>query len=212
MVKPIGILGGTFDPVHNGHIRMAIECYERLGLEEVRLIPLHAPPHRHEPAASPEQRYKMLELATENLEGLTVDDCELNKGGISYTIDTVHMIRKKFNGTSLCLLMGADAFNSMHTWYQWKDLLNVVHIVIAERPGNVTKPDNPELQDLLVSRHTGNLSDLYDSPCGMIFEIVMPLLDISSTRIRNIFVSKKNPAMLLPGNVIEYIIANHIYS
>ena len=212
MNRPIGILGGTFDPVHNGHIRMAIECYERLGLEEVRLIPLHAPPHRREPAASPEQRYQMLELATVKLDGLVVDNCELKKGGISYTVDTVHMIRKKFKETSLCLLMGADAFNSMHTWYQWKDLLNFVHIVIAERPGNVTNPDNPELRDLLVSRRTGNLSGLYDSPSGKIFEIVMPLLDISSTRIRDIFSSKKNPAMLLPENVLEYITANHIYS
>lgn len=212
MTGPIGILGGTFDPVHNGHLRMAIECYERLGLEEVRLVPLHTPPHRREPAASPQQRYQMLELATVKLDGLTVDNCELDKGGISYTVDTVRMMRKKFKKTSLFLLMGADAFNSMHTWYQWTDLLNFVHIVIAERSGNVTNPDNPELRDLLVARRTGNLSGLYDSPSGKIFEIVMPLLDISSTRIRDIFSSKKNPAMLLPENVIEYIIANHIYS
>ena len=212
MSRPIGILGGTFDPVHNGHIRMAIECYERLGLEEVRLVPLHTPPHRHEPAASPEHRYKMLEMAMEKLDGLVVDDCELIKGGVSYTIETVRMMRKKFNGTSLCLLMGADAFNTMHTWYQWKDLLNLVHIVIAERPGSFTSPDNAELQDLLVANQTCNLSNLYDSPSGKIFQIAMPLLDISSTQVRNIFLSKKNPAMLLPENIIEYIESSHIYS
>lgn len=212
MARPIGILGGTFDPVHNGHIRMAIECYEKLELEEVRLIPLHTPPHRLEPAATPEQRYKMLEMATKKLDGLIVDDCELIKGGISYTIETIHMMRKKFNGTSLCLLMGADAFNSMHTWYQWKDLLTFVHIVIAERPGNATNPDYPDLKNLLVKHQTGIISNLYDLPFGKIFEITMPLLDISSTQIRNIFLTKKNPAMLLPENIIEYIEANHIYS
>lgn len=212
MAKPIGILGGTFDPVHNGHIRMAIECYERLDLEEVRLVPLHTPPHRSEPAASPEQRYKMLETATQKLDVLKVDDCELARGGISYTIETVKTMRKKFNRKSLCLLMGTDAFNSMYTWYQWKDLLNFVHIVIAERPGNIISPDNPELQDLLVSRQASNLTSLYDSPSGKIFEITIPLLDISSSQIRNIFLSKKNPAMLLPDNIIEYIETNHIYS
>lgn len=212
MTRPIGILGGTFDPVHNGHIRLAVECYERLDLEEVRLIPLHTPPHRQQPTASPEQRYKMLEMATEKIERLTVDDCELARGGISYTIETVKMMRKKFNGISLCLIMGTDAFNSMYTWYQWKDLLNFVHIVIAERPGNVSQPDNTGLQDFLISRQSGNLAELYDSPSGKIFVIAMPLLDISSTRIRDIFSAKKNPAMLLPDAVIEYIESNHIYS
>lgn len=212
MAKPIGILGGTFDPVHNGHIRMAIECYERLDLEEVRLIPLHTPPHRHEPAASPEQRYKMLEMATEKLDGLLADNCELVRGGISYTVETAQMMRSKFNGTSLCLLMGMDAFNYMHTWYQWKNLLDFVHIVIAERPGTVSQPDNSDLQDFLISHQSGNISDLYDSPSGKIFEIAMPLLDISSTRIRDIFSAHKNPAMLLPETIIEFIKANHIYS
>lgn len=211
-MKPIGILGGTFDPVHNGHIRLAVECYERLDLEEVRLIPLHTPPHRQQPTASPEQRYKMLEMATEKIERLNVDDCELARGGISYTIETVKMMREKSNGISLCLLMGTDAFNSMYTWYQWKDLLNFVHIVIAERPGNVSQPDNTGLQDFLISHQSGNLAELYDSPSGKIFVIAMPLLDISSTRIRDIFSAKKSPAMLLPDSVIEYIKSNHIYS
>lgn len=212
MAKPIGILGGTFDPVHNGHIRLAIECYERLGLEEVRLVPLHTPPHRREPTASPEQRYTMLEMATEKMNGLIIDNCELIKDGISYTIETAQMMRKKFYGTSLCLLMGTDAFNHIYTWFQWQDLLNFVHIVIAERPGNVSQPDNAGVQDFLISHESGNLSDLYDFPSGKIFRIAMPLLDISSTRIREIFSAKKNPAMLLPEAIIEYIEANHIYS
>ena len=211
-MKPVGILGGTFDPVHNGHIRLAVECYERLDLEEVRLVPLHTPPHRRQPTASPEQRYKMLEMATKKIGRLVVDDCELARGGISYTIETVKMMRKKFNGIPLCLLMGTDAFNSMYTWYQWQDLLNFVHIVIAERPGDVSQPGHTGLQDFLISHQSGNLADLYDSPSGKIFVIAMPLLDISSTRIRDIFSAKKNPVMLLPDTVIEYIESSHIYS
>jgi nicotinate-nucleotide adenylyltransferase len=212
MTKPIGILGGTFDPVHNGHIRMAIECYERLDLEEVRIIPLHTPPHRHQPAASPAQRFKMLDMATEKLDEITVDVCELEKGGVSYTIDTVRLMRERFRGSSLCLLMGMDAFNVMHTWRHWKELLDYVHIVIAERPGSLISPDNPDLKDLMDCHQTDSLSQLHDSPCGRIFKIAVPLLDISSTQIRDIFLTGRNPSMLLPENVIEYVKAGHIYS
>ncbi|MGH8120697.1 MAG: nicotinate (nicotinamide) nucleotide adenylyltransferase, partial [Gammaproteobacteria bacterium] len=134
-MKPIGILGGTFDPVHHGHLRLAIECCERLALAEVRLVPLRVPPHRKPPRASPEHRLAMLKLAAENKNNLIVDDSELRRKTISYTIDTVSTLRKSSGRTPLCLLLGTDAFNMLHTWHRWQALLDYVHVVIAERPG-----------------------------------------------------------------------------
>jgi nicotinate-nucleotide adenylyltransferase len=211
MTRPIGILGGTFDPVHHGHLRMALECYERLNLSEVRLIPLHTPPHRHLPVATPEQRLAMLELAISNLKGLTVDDCELRRKNISYTIDTLKMIRQQVNKMPICLLVGADAFKSLNTWHNWQDLLKQAHIVIAERPGSTIKPESTEMTDLLAQHGTSDLSQLHKLPYGRIYEINMPLLDISSTQIRDILHVKRNPDFLLPDEVIDFIYTNNIY-
>lgn len=211
MAKPIGILGGTFDPVHHGHLRMALECYERLDLREVRLIPLHTPPHRHLPVASPEQRLAMLEIATSNLRGLTVDDCELRRKNISYTIDTLKLIRQQVGNTPLCLLIGTDAFKTLDTWHHWQALLEQTHIVIAERPGSPVKPESSELAELLKQHGTGDMSQLHELPSGRIYEVIMPLLDISATRIRDIFHAKRNPAFLLPDEVIDFIYTNNIY-
>jgi len=211
MAKPIGILGGTFDPIHHGHLRMAIECYERIGLEEVRLIPLHTPPHRHPPIASPEQRLAMLEIATCDLHEILVDDCELRRNEVSYTINTVSSLRQSAGLTPLCLLMGADAFNYLHTWHRWHELLEHVHIVIARRSGNEIKPEVAELTGLLSKHSTDDVSLLHKTPAGRLFEIEMPLLDISATQIRDSFGENRNPAFLLPDSVINYINSNHIY-
>ena len=211
MTKPIGILGGTFDPVHHGHLRMAIECRERIDLEEVRLIPLHAPPHRQHPVALPEQRLAMLEIALRDLHGLIVDDCELRRNTVSYTIDTVSSLRQTAGTTPVCLLMGTDAFYTLHTWRRWQELLDFVHIVIAQRPGNRIKPEAAELSRILDKHSTSDISVLHKTPAGRIFEIHMPLLDISATQIRDIFSEKRNPSFLLPEGVIDYINSNHIY-
>ena len=211
MTRPIGILGGTFDPVHNGHLRMALECYERLDLGEVRLIPLHTPPHRYLPVATPEQRLAMLKLAISNRQGLTVDDCELRRKNISYTIDTLKLVRQQVNNTPICLLVGTDAFKTLNTWHNWQDLLKETHIVIAERPGSTIKPESTDLTVLLAQHSTSDMSLLHKLPSGRIYEITMPLLDISATQIRDIFRSKHNPDFLLPGEVIDFIYTNNIY-
>jgi nicotinate-nucleotide adenylyltransferase len=211
MTRPIGILGGTFDPVHHGHLRMALECYERLDLSEVRLIPLHTPPHRNLPVATPEQRLAMLELAINNLQGLTVDDCELHRQNISYTIDTLQLVRQKVGNTPLCLLIGTDAFKTLNTWHNWQALLEQTHIVIAERPGSPVKPESSELAELLKQHGTGEMSQLHEQPSGRIYEVFMPLLDISATQIRDIFHTKRNPDFLLPDEVIDFIYTNNIY-
>lgn len=209
--KPVGILGGTFDPIHHGHLRLAIECYERLDLGEVRFIPLNSPPHRNKPFASPEQRLAMLKLAIKNIHGLVIDEWELQRQEISYTIDTVKFAREKSGNTPICLLVGTDAFNTLHTWHDWKSLLDYVHIVIAERRGNQDRQQIPELIQLLANHKTDHADILKKEPAGKIFEIEIPLLDISATQIREILKIKGNPEFLLPGEVIRYIHNNNIY-
>ncbi|MBM2830675.1 MAG: nicotinic acid mononucleotide adenylyltransferase, partial [Gammaproteobacteria bacterium] len=173
-MKPIGILGGTFDPVHHGHLRLAMECYERLDLAEVRLMPLHTPPHRHLPHASPGQRLAMLEIAIEGIPGLIIDDCELNKNDVTYTIDTLSATRDWVGNRPVCLLLGLDAFNTLHTWRRWKSLLDYSHIVIADRPDNTGKQNIPELNALLNTHSVSDIESLHKTPAGKIHKLIVP--------------------------------------
>ena len=212
MAKPIGILGGTFDPVHNGHLRMAIECLERLALAEVRLIPLYAPPHRQPPRTAPEHRLAMLKIATAAMDNLKVDDRELQSKSISYTIDTVSALREQDKNTPLCLLMGADAFNTLHTWHRWQSLLDYVHLVIAERPGVTPMPEHAVLRTLLDQHAVNEVAAMHTLRSGKIFRLQIPWLDISSTRIRDMLRMQHQPAYLLPDGVIDYIHTHHLYA
>jgi len=210
-MKPIGILGGTFDPVHHGHLRLAMECYERLDLAEVRLMPLHTPPHRHLPHASPGQRLAMLEIAIEGIPGLIIDNCELNKNDVTYTIDTLSATRDGVGNRPVCLLMGMDAFNTLHTWRRWKSLLDYSHIVIADRPDNTGKQNIPELNALLDAHSVSDTEPLHKTPAGKIYKMIIPMLDISATQIRNIIASGMNTKFLLPDDVIKFIHNNNLY-
>ena len=133
--KMIGIFGGTFDPIHYGHLRSALEVKEIFGLTEVRLIPSAQPPHREQPAATALMRLQMLELAVKNQPGLIIDTRELNRSGVSYMVDTLKSLRKEFKDEPLLLFIGSDAFNNLKTWYQWQHLFDFAHIVVMTRPG-----------------------------------------------------------------------------
>lgn len=209
-MKPVGILGGTFDPVHHGHIRLAIEFLERLELVEVRLIPLNTPPHREPPVGSPAHRFKMLQIATGHLAGITVDDFELRKPSVSYTIDTVSNFRTKSGDTPVCLLMGIDAFMTIKQWHRWQELPEYVHIVIANRPGNIIDNFESFAADLGITV-TESPGRLHQAPSGQVCMLNIPMLDISSTQIRSIISSGKNPEGLLPTEVINYINTHRLY-
>jgi len=211
MAKPIGILGGTFDPVHHGHLRLAIECLERLKLGEVRLIPLHTPPHRAAPHAAPEQRLAMLRMAVRDMPGLTVDDSELSRGDVSYTIDTVAALRERIGEAPACLLMGRDAFMTLNTWRRWESLLDYVHIVIADRVNSESHHVVPELNDMLDAFSVSDAAALHRLPAGKIYRVLMPMLDISATQIRNIIRAGMSAKCLLPDAVVEFINANGLY-
>ena len=207
----IGILGGTFDPVHNGHLRLAIEFFERLNLEQLKLIPLHLPPHRDPPVANPEQRLAMLQLALENTEGIFIDECELRKDKTSYTIETITLVKNEIGDVPVCLLMGMDAFVKIHTWYRWNELLDLVHIAIADRPGNNINEYDQAVAELIKTHLTGHLSDLHETTAGKIIKLTVPMLDISATQIRNIIASDRSARGLLPDTVIAYINSKNLY-
>jgi nicotinate-nucleotide adenylyltransferase len=216
MTQPIGILGGTFDPVHNGHLHLATTFLKELDLAELRFIPLNNPPHRTPPQASPEQRLEMLELAVENQARLKVDDCELRRGEVSYTIDTLKDLRTKFVESPLCLLMGIENFKTLNTWHQWQSLLGYAHIVIANRPGSDDNINNEEIKSFMDIFITTSMEDLHQQAAGCIMKLDIPMLDISSTQIRNNFrsgsKSKLKSESLLPNKVLDFIQAHHLYN
>ncbi|MFQ5659011.1 MAG: nicotinate-nucleotide adenylyltransferase [Gammaproteobacteria bacterium] len=211
MLKPIGLLGGTFDPVHYGHLRMAMEVRQELDLAEVRLIPLHTAPHRNNPIASPEQRVVMLRLALEKVSGLLIDRCELQRGGISYSVDTVKACRQELGGRPLCLIMGMDAFQSLNSWHEWALLLNYVHVIVVDRPGNKTDFTHREIAQLFTKHSTEDPSVIRRTPAGRIHKLNIPMLDISATRIRRLLAVNRDVRYLLPDNVIEYIQQQGLY-
>lgn len=211
MTMPIGILGGTFDPVHFGHLRLALEVQQRLQLETVRLVPLYLPPHREAPAASAAQRLKMLQLAVADTGGLIVDDCELARKGTSYTIDTVRLLRERHPDRPLCLIVGMDAFRKLDTWRDWSALLDFVHLVIVDRAGQDLNIANPALAQLYTSHRTDDKAVLGGTTAGAIIRVDAPLLEISATAIRDRLRRGGNIKFLLPDAVITYIEQESLY-
>lgn len=204
MNNAIGILGGTFDPIHFGHLRPALDVAEDLGLDHIRLIPSAMPPHRAQPVATPEQRLTMLELAAKNNEWLIVDNRELHRQGPSYTVDTLQSLRQDFPENPLYFLVGTDAFLGIQRWQQWQQLLTLAHIVVMQRPKEVlamTDDLNNWYQRHLASDGDGDGELL----SGKIWPIEVTQLEISATEIRSIIAEGLNPQFLLPEAVIKLI-------
>ncbi|MFT5425290.1 MAG: nicotinate-nucleotide adenylyltransferase [Gammaproteobacteria bacterium] len=216
MTQPIGILGGTFDPVHNGHLHLATTCLKELNLTELRFIPLNNPAHRPAPVASTEQRLEMLNLAIEDHSLLKVDDCELQRDEVSYTINTLKQIRGKIDETPLCMLIGMENFKTLNSWHQWKSLLDYAHIVIANRPMNDNESSDgvsihEEMKNFMENSITQTIEDLHQQAAGLIFQLDIPMLDISSTQIKNNIRNNLNSASLLPNKVLDFIKTHHLY-
>lgn len=211
MTQPVGILGGTFDPVHNGHLHLATTFLEQLKLAEILFVPSNNPPHRPAPLASPEQRLEMLKLAVENHPHLKIDDCELERGGISYTIDTLKLIRNKIGEAPLCLIMGMENFKTLNHWHQWQSLLDYAHIVIVNRPERDENINSEEIKNFMSTFITTAIEDLRDQAAGCILKLDIPMLDISSTQIRNNIHSNLDSESLLSDKVLDFIHTQHLY-
>jgi len=213
---PIAMLGGTFDPVHYGHLRFADAVRRALGLSEVRLVPAGDPPHRGSPLAAAADRLAMLRLAVSEFPGLVVDDRELRRGGKSYTVDTLAGLRRDYPDRPLLLLLGADAFRCLPSWHRWRELFDLAHLVVVERPGVDLEAALPApLPAILRERVVAEPAILFSRPAGAILRQPIAPLDVSATAIREHIAEGEGGAEmnrgLLPPSVLAYIDLHHLY-
>jgi len=204
MAEPIGIFGGTFDPIHYGHLRTAFELLQGLKLAQVRFLPTGNPPHREAPLASSELRLEMVRAAVAGQSGFSVDDRESRRSGMSYSVDTVSELRREFPQRSLCLLLGMDAFLGMPTWHRWREIFELCHVVVAHRPGWKAPITGP-LGEVMVDRGTGSVRDLHASLAGRIHVHAVTQLEIASTDLRALILSGRDLRYLVPDAVRDLI-------
>ncbi len=212
MTAPVAVLGGTFNPIHLGHLRSALELRELMGAQEVRLMPAAVPPHRELPSLSAELRSQMVELAVADEPGLVCDARELSRTGPSYTYDSLLEIRGEIGPEQpLVLVMGSDAPRGLAQWYRWQELPELAHLLILNRPGHL--PDWPnEVADWLQARSCDTMADLVNSPAGKVLQVSLRALDISSTAIRNTLASGGSARYLVPDPVWNFIRDNALYT
>ncbi len=203
----IGVFGGTFDPVHYGHLRSALEVKELFGLDEIRLIPSATPPHRSTPSASAEMRTQMLGLAITGAPGFVIDTRELERTGLSFMVLTLESLRQDFPARPMLLFIGSDAFNHLTEWYQWQRLFDFSHVVVLTRPGYSIGL----LDDYFSVRLTENRNELSAALAGKLYFQPITQLDISATAIRDLITNGRNPRFLLPDPVLSFIKEHKLY-
>ncbi len=209
--KPIGLYGGTFDPIHLGHLRSAVEILAICQLQQIHFIPCKNPVHKEGAIASDRDRFSMLMLATDNCSDLVVSDCELKRDTPSYTIDTLKEFKQKFTDTPLCLLVGSDTFMQLPTWHQWKKIIDISHIIIMKRPG-FSLELSTELEDFLANHLADDITELHDNLSGKIYYQSVTEMDISSTQIRAQINAGITPRFLVPENILAYIERKQLYN
>jgi nicotinate-nucleotide adenylyltransferase len=204
MTAPLGIFGGTFDPVHYGHLRTAFELLSALRLQEMRFVPAGDPPHRATPLATAELRLEFVREATGDQPGFLVDARELRRQGPSYSVLTLTELRTEYPGTPLCLCIGMDAFLGLPQWHRWQEIIGLAHIVVAHRPGWQVPRDGP-LGELLASCATASSDDLHATPAGRIYIHAVTQLEISSSGLRELLAAGHDPRYLVPDAVCARI-------
>jgi len=212
-MRLIGLMGGTFDPIHFGHLRMAQELADALSADEIRFIPAAHPPLKTTVTAA-KHRAEMVRLAIANNPRFRLDTRELERDGLSYTIDTLTSLRKELGEeVALCLFMGSDAFLGLTSWQRWQSLLDYCHIVVAHRPNFIMSAENLQgpLKELWQQHAVSTPPELANKAAGGILMQAITALDISATQIRTAFKQQSSSRYLLPQNVIDYILAQQIY-
>ncbi|EJM18165.1 nicotinate/nicotinamide nucleotide adenylyltransferase [Pseudomonas sp. GM18] len=208
--RRIGVLGGTFDPVHIGHLRGALEVAESLVLDELRLTPSARPPHRDKPQVSAKDRLAMVKCAVAGVAPLVVDARELQRDKPSYTIDTLELMRAELAASDqVFLLLGWDAFCGLPTWHRWEELLQHCHILVLQRPDADSEPPDA-LRNLLAARSVNDPLAL-KGPSGQIAFVWQTPLAVSATQIRQLLASGKSVRFLVPDAVLAYIDAHGLY-
>jgi nicotinate-nucleotide adenylyltransferase len=210
----LGILGGTFDPIHLGHLRAAEEIGEALNLEKVYLIPSASPPHKAgEPVTSFQHRWAMVHLAADASPRLDAMDLEGRRPGLSYSIETLREFHSLFGpAPDLFFILGVDAFLEIRTWKEYRDLFDYAHFVVIRRPGYSMDSLGPLLLDLGLEGHPGGRTDQYTAASGkQLLLMTTTLMDISATRIRQMVASGRSIRFLVPETVQAYIRQEELY-
>ena len=213
----IGILGGTFDPIHYGHLRIAEEVVETISLREMRFVPAGMPRLRYAPIASPQHRAAMVYAAIQNNPRFVLDERETRRPGTSYSVESLRELGQEMGeNTTLCCVMGADAFMKLAEWHSWRELFRLCHIIIAARPGHALATNHDalpqELREECARRWVSSAGSLKGASNGLIYVAPTTLLDISATAIRTHISAKSSVRYLLPDAVLDYIETNHLYS
>lgn len=210
MRPPIGLFGGTFDPVHHAHLRLAVEVREALGLAELRLLPCHVPALRAAPGASAAQRLAMLECAVRGEPGLVVDGRELRRAGPSYTVDTLAEVRAEVGPeVPLVWLLGLDALAGLPRWERWRELTDYAHLAVLGRPG-AELPDDPALA-AFIAAHAASPAALAERPAGGLWFQPATRLEIAATQIRAALAAGRSARYWLPDTVLDYIVRAGLY-
>ncbi|MCH8499203.1 MAG: nicotinate-nucleotide adenylyltransferase [Marinobacter sp.] len=205
------VFGGTFDPVHHGHLRMAVELKERLGVSSVHLMPSKAPPHRPQPGASAEERLALLALAVNGEPGLQVDDRELRRDSLSWTADSLQQLRDELGpACPLAMVVGTDAFAGFDSWRDWQRIPELAHIVVIRRLGAELAAGSAPSQ-LQQARAADSVEALHRQPAGLVLSLALPVLDISATMVRQRLASGRSARYLVPDRVLQEIQARGLY-
>lgn len=209
--RMICILGGTFDPVHFGHLRAALDVQQALGIERVHLVPCRIPPHRELPRLGGRQRLTLLRLAIDGEPGLAIDERELQREGTSYMLDTLLSLRQQHGERPLCLALGMDALAGLGSWHRWEEIPALCHLVVMQRPG-VDWPREGAVAERLGPLRVADVDSLRSRPCGAVMAVPVTQMAVSSTRIRELLAGGRSARYLLPNAVLDRIRRENWYA
>lgn len=204
--KMIGLFGGTFDPIHYGHLRTVLEVQQAHQLEVVHFMPLNIAVHRQQPSTANTLRWKMLTESIQNIRPFIADDRELKKDQPSYTVETLQSLKADIKQKTIVLIMGSDAFNQFETWKDPHKILELAHIVVMRRPDHVVK-----IADFCKHQESINKAELKHQSAGLIYIQTVRALDISSTDIRQLIANQQKADFLLPPCCLDIIKKNNLY-
>ncbi len=210
-IEPLAIFGGTFDPVHYGHLRCADDARQKLKLKDLCLLPSGHPPHRLTPSATTAQRLQMLQLALTEFPQLLIDDRETRREGPSYMVDTLKELRSEGPQRPIMLLIGQDAANDLHTWHHWEQLFELAHIVVLTRPDTCLEYRR-DLAEIIQNRACLEFEQLHSCVAGRVLQLEVASIDISATDVKKLICSGNTLKSMLPEAVIRFINENHLYS
>lgn len=211
MNESIAIYGGTFDPVHIGHLRSAIDVRSKLKVGRLFVVPSSTPPHRQRPSVTPEVRLEMLRLSVADLAGIEVDDREINRSGMSYSIDTLAEFRSEYPTWRIYFILGADAFSLLHTWHRWQELTNFAHLVVLERPGSSSPQPTDPVLEWLSDKEISAVSAFGAETNGRVLRLKLVQWQVSATDIRERCRTGQSIDLLVPKAVQSFIDEHKLY-